>query len=199
MLLRQLSLGYYAARRFDQAETVALQAVDLRVLPDVVLQDAARAALGAGDLDAAVAHLRIASRRGPASRRSFHRWTLGSILCLAGRYAESEHALERALRWATTDRPLYRAHLALVRTAAGRSPKDLGATMKKLAALPAGRGYGRFILGHLSYAAGAWSSARRLLRAFISRIERSGPVLSLALEGELRLSRATLAKMAPPS
>jgi tetratricopeptide (TPR) repeat protein len=195
MLLRQLYLSQYEERSFANARATARQALELGVLADVIHQDAARAAMGAGDIDAAVVHLRVAARRGPASRRCFHLWTLGSLMFLAGRYAESASALERAVRWATRDKPLYRAHLALVRIAAGEPSGDLRSAIEELAAAPCGQGYGRFVLGHLSYAAGAWDSARRLLEAFIDRTERSRPALALALDGELRMSRATLAKM----
>ncbi|MGH7294296.1 MAG: tetratricopeptide repeat protein, partial [Polyangiaceae bacterium] len=85
MLLRQLYLSLYETRRFARALAVALQALELRVLDDVLHQDAARAALAAGDVDAAVAHLRMAARRGPASRRPFHLWTLGGTLFMAHR------------------------------------------------------------------------------------------------------------------
>jgi tetratricopeptide (TPR) repeat protein len=195
MLLRQLYLSHYEARRFRRAEEVALQALRLDVLCDVFHQDAARAAVGSGDLDAAVAHLRVAARRGPASRRPFHLWTLGSLLFLAHRYAEASGALARAARWGTGDKPLYRAHLALVRIAAGEQVHDLSMTMEELAAAPCGQGYGRFVLGHLAYAAGAWGAARRFLDAFVRRTEGARPALALALDGELKMSRATLAKM----
>ncbi len=132
MLLRQLSLSLYEARRFEQALAVALQAIELGVLPDVLHQDAARAALASGDVDDAVSHLRIAARRGPASRRPFHLWTLGSVLFLAHRYAEATAALERAVRWGTRDKPLYKAHLALVRLAAGEAMPDLQSTIDDL-------------------------------------------------------------------
>jgi tetratricopeptide (TPR) repeat protein len=196
MLLRQLYLSYYAEGRFDRAHATAVQALGLGVLADVIHQDAARAALGAGDLDAAVAHLRVAARRGPPSRRCFHHWTLGSVFFLAGRYVESAGALERAIRWATRDKPLYRAHLTLVRIAACEPVDDLRASIEELAVAPCGQGYGRFVLGHLSYAAGAWDSARRFLQAFIERTEGSRPELALSLDGELKMSRATLAKIA---
>ncbi len=196
MLLRQLYLSLYESRRFEQAREVALQAIELRVLPDVLQQDAARAALGAGDVDAAIAHLRVAARRGPASRRPFHLWTLGSALFLAQRYVEAIAVLERAVRWGTRDRPLYRAHLALVRLAAGEAVSDLQETIDELAAAPCGQGYGRFVLGHLAYAAGAWPAARRYLGAFVARTDASRPATAIALEGELELARATLAKMA---
>jgi tetratricopeptide (TPR) repeat protein len=199
MLLRQLSLALYEQGRFERALEIVTQALELGVLTDVIHQDAARAALGAGRVDAAVSHLRAAARRAPASRRSFHCWTLGGLFFLLHRYDEAEAALERAIRWGTRDRPLYRGHLALARLAAGRPVDDLRETIAELAAAPCGQGYGRFVLGHLAYAAGAWQIARRFLEAFVLRAERSRPALSFALAGELEMSRVTLTKMATPS
>jgi tetratricopeptide (TPR) repeat protein len=197
MLLRQLYLSLYEGRHFRKAHTIALQALELDVLPDVLNQDAARAALASGDLDAALAHLRAAARRGPASRRPFHLWTLGGTLFLAQRYAEAAAALRRAARWGTKDRPLYRAHLALSRLAAGERllERDLQETINALAEAPCGQGYGRFVLGHLAYAAGEWVAARRYLEAFLKRTSASRPALGIALEGEVRMARATLSKM----
>ncbi len=195
MLLRQLYLSLYEGRRFRQAHTVALQALELDVLSDVLNQDAARAALGSGQLEAALSHLRAAARRGPASRRPFHLWTLGSALFLAHRYAEASAALRRAARWGTTDKPLYRGHLALSRIAAGEVVRDLDETMHSLAEAPCGQGYGRFILGHLAYAAGHWNAARRYLEAFVKRTSTSRPALGIALEAEVRMARATLGKI----
>ncbi len=195
MLLRQLYLSLFEGRRFQQAHTVALQALELDVLADVLNQDAARAALASGDLEAALSHLRAAARRGPASRRPFHLWTLGGTLFLAQRYAEAASALSRAARWGTRDKPLYRAHLALARMAAGERVDDLQETITQLAEAPCGQGYGRFILGHLAYAAGEWPAAKRYLEAFLKRTTSSRPALGIALEGEVRMTRATLAKM----
>ena len=196
MLLRQLYLSHFETRRFRAAHETAVQAIELDVLSDVLQQDAARAALAAGDVDAAVAHLRLAARRGPASRRPFHLWTLGSVLFLAHRYSEAIAVLTRAVRWATLDRPLYRAHLALVRLALGDRVDELQSTIDELAAATCGQGYGRFVLGHLAYATGAWSPARRYLEVFVRRTEAASPSLGIALAGELRMARATLAKMA---
>lgn len=195
MLLRQLYLSLFEGRRFRQAHTVALQALELDVLADVLNQDAARAALASGDLESALAHLRAAARRGPASRRPFHLWTLGSALFLAQRYAEAAAALSRAARWGTKDKPLYRAHLALALISAGEPAPDLQETINELAEAPCGQGYGRFVLGHLAYAAGEWAVAKRYLEAFLKRTEASRPALGIALEGEVRMTRATLAKM----
>ena len=195
MLLRQLYLSLYEARRFRQALAIALQALRLDVLPDVLNQDAARAALASGDLEAALVHLRAAARRGPASRRPFHLWTLGSTLFLARRYPEATAALRRATRWGTNDKPLYRAHLALSQIAGGEHVDGLQEVITSLAEAPCGQGYGRFVLGHLAYAAGEWAAARRYLEAFIKRTSSSRPALGIALEAEVRMTRATLAKM----
>jgi tetratricopeptide (TPR) repeat protein len=196
MLLRQLYVALFELRRFRDAREIAESAVELRVMPDVIHHDAARAAFAAGDLDAAVEHLRSAARRAPASRRSFHWWTLGSTLFHAERYEESAAALERAVRWATTDRPLYRAQLALVRIAAGVHDTDVQGAIDDLAAAPCGQGYGRFVLGHLAYAAREFRAARQYLDAFVRRTESSPAPTAIALEPELKMAKATLAKMA---
>jgi tetratricopeptide (TPR) repeat protein len=195
MLLHQLHLSYFEDRSFVRAFEVARQAIELGVLPDVLHQDAARAALAAGDVDAGLDHLRLAARRGPASRRPYHLWSLGSTLFLAHRYAEAIAALERAARWGTHDKPLYRAHLALVRLATGERVADLQPTIDALAAAPTAQGYGQFVLGHLAYVSGAWEAARRYLRAFVRRTASGRPAQAIALDGELAMARATLAKI----
>jgi tetratricopeptide (TPR) repeat protein len=195
LLLRQLYMSHYEAGRFGRARELAEDALALRVMLDVFHHDAGEAALGEGALDAGLAHLRLAARSAPVGRRSFHLWTLGSALFLAGRYAEAGATLERAARRATRQRPLFRGHLALVRMAAGEAVDGLQTTIDELLAAPCGRGYGRFVLGHLAYAAGSWDAARRFLRAFVRRTEEGGPGRRHALRGELAMSRATLAKM----
>jgi tetratricopeptide (TPR) repeat protein len=195
MLLHQLHLSYFEEGHFVRALEVARQAIELGVLTDVLHQDAARAAFAAGDVDAGLVHLRVAARRGPASRRPYHLWSLGSALFLAHRYAEAIAALERAARWGTQDKPLYRAHLALARLATGERVTDLQPTIDALAAAPTARGYGQFVLGHLAYVSGARDAARRYLRAFVRRTVSGRPALAIALGGELAMARATLAKI----
>ncbi len=195
MLLRQLYLALFESRRFDRAREVAESAIDLRVMRDVMHHDAARAATAAGDIDVAIEHLRSAARRAPASRRAFHWWTLGSTLFFSQRYDEAITALERAVRWSSADKPLYRAHLALVLVASGRAPNDLQETIDDLARAPSGQGYGRFVLGHLAYAAREFRSARKFLEAFIARAEKWSASTSIALEPEVRMTLATLSKM----
>ncbi|HWL84197.1 MAG TPA: tetratricopeptide repeat protein [Polyangiaceae bacterium] len=195
MLLRQLYLSHFETRRFRKAHEIALQAIELDVLTDVLHQDAARAVLATGDLERAILHLRAATRRGPASRRPFHLWTLGSILFLAQRYDEAISSLTRAARWGTREKPLYRAHLVLARIANGEQVLDISDAMLELARAPCGQGYGRFVLGHLAYAAGEWPAARRYLEAFVKRTETGGVARSIALEPEIRMARATIGKM----
>lgn len=195
MLLRQLYLSHYEVRHFEEAYAVILQGLDLDVLADVLHQDAARAALAEPNVTVALSHLRRAARCAPASRRPFHLWTLGSTLFLLHRYAEATVVLARAVRWATHDKPLYRAHLALVRIAMGQRVDDLQSTIDDLASAPCGQGYGRFVLGHLAYAARQWPAAQRYLQDFVRRTESSRPALAIALDAELRMARATLVKM----
>jgi tetratricopeptide (TPR) repeat protein len=195
MLLRQLYLAYFEARRFAKALEISRQALELDVLPDVVHQDAARAAQALGDVDAAAGHLRLAARSGPAKRRAFHWWTLGSLYLCAGRHADAISALTRAARWGTTDKPLYQGHLAVARCAAGEVVDDLSELIERLEQVPAGQGYGRFVLGHLAFHAGRRDDARRWLSAFVERSEGGRPALAIALDAEIALARATLAKL----
>jgi tetratricopeptide (TPR) repeat protein len=197
MLLRQLYLAHYEARRFEKALEIAEQMRTLDVLPDVAHQDAARAAQALGDVEAAAGHLRLAARVGPAKRRAFHWWTLGSLYFLAGRHDEAISALTRAARWGTTDKPLYQGHLAVVRCARGEEVPELPALIDRLIEAPSGQGYGRFVLGCLAYYGHRWEDARRWLSAFVARSEGGRAALALSLEGEIALARATLAQIPP--
>jgi tetratricopeptide (TPR) repeat protein len=196
MLLRQLYLAYYEERRFQRAAEVAEQLIQLRVLPDVAHQDAARAKQALGDVDAAAGHLRLAARLGPASRRAFHWWTLGSFYYLAHRYDEAMTAISRAARWGTTDKPLYQAHLAVVQCARGKPAPDLPALIERLSGAPSGQGYGRFILGQMAFYDGRQDEAKRYLEAFIKRSSGGRAVLAIALSGELEVAQQTLAALA---
>jgi tetratricopeptide (TPR) repeat protein len=196
MLLRQLYLALFEDLAFAEAYDVAVQAAGLGVLADVLLQDAARAALACRDLESALKHLRGAARNGPASRKPFHQWTLGAVLFLAQRYDEAIRALSQASRWGTRDKPLYRAHLALAKIAAGQRIDNIDTVFKELAEAPCGQGYGRFVLGHLAYAARERATAKRYLETFVKRTKSAPSLQAIALRGELQMSEATLAKMA---
>ncbi len=195
MLLRQLYLSHMESRRFTEALAVAEQMVDLDVMPDVARQDAARAHLGLGDVDAATRQLRLASRSCPPSRRAFHLWTLGSVLCLNGHAREAVSVLSRAVRWGTTDRPLYRAQLALARIACEEDPGDLDELRERLAEAPCGQGYGKFVLGELAYHARADEAAIGYLSEFIARSTSGRIALAVALEAEVRRARTLLRRL----
>jgi tetratricopeptide (TPR) repeat protein len=195
MLLRQLYMAHYETRRFRRALETARQALELRVMSDVLHQDAARAAQALGLVDDALGHLRLASRCGPASRRAFHLWTLGSVLFLAGRYREAIGALERAARWGTTDKPLYHAQVALVRLTKGEKVPKLSGIYRRLSEAACGHGYGRFVLGHLAFYLKREEQAKSHLQAFVERTTAGRPALVLSLAGEIELAKRTLALM----
>ncbi len=195
MLLRQLYLSHMEGRRFEEALGVAEEMLQLKVMPDVARQDAARACLGLADREGALAHLRLASRVSPPSRRSFHLWTLGSVLYLAGRHDEAIGALQRASRWGTTDRPLYQAQLALSRLASGESIGNLEEIRERLSEAPCGQGYGQFVLGELSHALGDDAKAREYLRGFVKRSTSGRVALAVALDGEIARAREILGRL----
>lgn len=195
MLLRQLYLAYFEERRFAKAVEVAEQALSLGVLPDVVHQDAARAYQALGDVESAAGHLRLAARVSPPRRRAFHWWTLGSLYHLSGRYREAISALERAARWGTTDKPLYRGHLAVVQCASGQHVDELPELIDRLAEAPAGQGYGRFVLGHMAYYDRRYEDARRHLEAFVRRSTTGRAAVAIALAGEIAEAKRTLGRI----
>jgi tetratricopeptide (TPR) repeat protein len=165
------------------------------VMPDVARQDAARACLGLGDREGAIVHLRIASRVSPPARRAFHLWTLGSVLFLAGQHREAAGALARAARWGTTDKPLYRAQLALARRAAGEPAGGLTAARERLEEAPCGQGYGQFVLGALAFEQGDHLAAERYLGTFVRRATGGRVALEVALAGEVAHARRLLRRI----
>lgn len=196
MLLRQLYLAHFEQRQFREAVLAVEQSLPLGVLSDVLHQDAARAAFALGDVDLAARHLRTAARVGPPSRRAFHWWTLGSLFYLAGRFADAIGALSRAARWGVRDKPLYEGHLAVARCASGERVTGLRATMKRLVEVPAGQGYGRFVLGLLAFHSKRPADARVHLEAFLSRTAERPRVSAIALDGECRHAENILAQLA---
>lgn len=198
MLLRQLYLSLYARKRFDEAYDVIAKAIDIDVLRDVMHQDAARAKQALGDINGAAGHLRLAARSAPPSRRAFHWWTLGSVFFLAERHEDAARALERAVRWATSEKPLYQGHLALAKLSAGRRVRGLAKLVDRLEDCPAGQGYGRFVLGHLAYARGHHAAATEYLQSFVER-SAGRDAMALALAAEVKMARATLRAIAAAS
>ena len=67
--------------------------------------------------------------------------------------------------------------------------------IERLASVPAGQGYGKFILGLLSHVHGNRRDARAYLQAFVERTEAGRPVTTIALDAELTRARRVLALM----
>ncbi len=185
MLLRQLYMANFEQRRFRRALDLAEDALELSVMPDVLHQDAARAAVALRRIDRALGHLRLAARKAPAQRRAFHHWTLGCLLHLLGRYDEASGSLLRAARWGTTDKPLYKAHAVLARLSNGERPRGAKRAYSDLMDAPCGQGYGRFVLGQLAHKLGREDDAARHLDAFVRRTRSARPALEISLAGEL--------------
>jgi tetratricopeptide (TPR) repeat protein len=197
MLLRQLYLSHMESERFEAASEIAQAAVELGVMADVACQDLARAYLGLGRHREAVEQLRRASRIGPASRRAFHLWTLGSVLFFRDDYAGAAVAFARAVRWGTTARPLYEAQLALARLAAEPETYSLAAAKlaerrEALEAAPSGQGYGRFVLGEIAYRQGDREAAVSYLEEFVQRVDNGRVALRVGLTAELTRARSLL-------
>lgn len=206
MLLRQLYLSQMESEHFDAARQTATEVLELGLLPDVACQDLARAQLALGHYREAVEELRRASRVGPASRRAFHLWTLGSTLYFGQEYAAAVTALQRAVRWGTTARPLYRAQLLLARldlhrlrsggkTMPARVATSLAQARKELEPAACGQGYGRYVLGELAHRQGDMAAARRYLEEFIQRSDSARVAQRVALSAELARARHLLSTL----
>jgi tetratricopeptide (TPR) repeat protein len=195
LLLRQLFLAEFEDERYADALAIAERMIDLEELADVARQDAARACLALGELEAAIGHLRIAARVCPPSRRPFHDWTLGSLLYLTGQAEAAVAALSRAARWATTQKPLYEAQLGLALRAAGRSAPDLEGLRRALDSSPCADGYGQLVLGELGYLLGDHARATDCLQSFVARVSESRPAKAATLATELTHARDLLARL----
>ncbi len=201
MLLRQLYLSQLESGLLEAACATAREVLKLGVLPDVACQDLARAQLASGHYREAVEELRRASRTGPASRRAFHLWTLGTTLYFGQEYAAAANALERAVRWGTTARPLYRAQLLLARLAQGRkntvarTATALAQARHELEDSACGQGYGRYVLGELAHRQGDLAAARRFLEEFIQRSDTGRAAQRVALSAELARARHLLSTL----
>jgi tetratricopeptide (TPR) repeat protein len=197
LLLRQLYLSQMESEQFASAAETARTVLELGVLPDVAAQDLARAHLALGNTAEAIEELRRASRVGPASRRAFHLWTLGTILYFREDHAGAASAFERAVRWATTARPLYRAQLLLARLALGRkgSARALAAARQELEGAACGQGYGRYVLGELAHRQGDVRATRAFLEEFIARSAAGRVALRVSLGSELARARQLLSAL----
>lgn len=191
LLLRELFKSHVYARRPRSAHAVAKKMVRLGALPEVAHADLGRASASLGWFVRASQAYRLAARFAPAHRRALHWGACAAALHHAGRHDEALAALERAVRWSTTTRPLHRAHAALVQLDRGREVEDLAALTEELSEAKCGEGYGRYVLGLLAEARGDRVAAVGYLREFVTR--NHGDLLKAAtLTGELARARRVL-------
>ena len=195
LLLRQRYLGHLEQGAPQQALDAIEQALRIGELEDVCHQDAARALVLLGRWNDAAGHLRLAARVCPAERRAFHLWTLGSGLFLEGQLQEAEMTMRKAMRWATTERPLVAAQLTLVLLAQGKPTPPLHRVIEDLEGVPGSQGYGRFVLGLLYDHAGNPKRATEHLQAFVERTERGRVATRLSLDRELTYAKRMLTKL----
>jgi tetratricopeptide (TPR) repeat protein len=166
--------------------------VDLGTLGDVARQDAARAALGVDDIDAAIGHLRIAARVCPPDRRAFHYAHLGTLLRFDGQMDQAIEAFKKAIRWATEDRDLYLAQQTLAEVALGHTTVDLEGLRERLGNDDPMKAYSLWILGELCLVLGDTESGATYLRRFLSRQTDAPRAKTLALKGEVAHASALL-------
>lgn len=201
MLLRQLYLSHMEGGRFVEALQVARAAARIADMPDVACQDVARALIGCDDIAGATLEMRRAGRLAPASRRSFHYWTLGATLYLSGLEESSIPVFEKAVRWGTTACPLYAAQLALAMRAVAADrvypcALALEELRQDLSQAACGQGYGRFVLGEISHVLGDCEAAQSYLQDFARSAESGRKALAVGLTLELKRVRELLAVMA---
>lgn len=195
LLLRQIYLAHLESRRFRQAADIARRAASIGPLQDVACHDASRALMAMGEIDGAIEQQRLAARAAPAERRSFHYWSLGTLLHQAGRHEDAISALRRGERWAHDDRALLRAHRAWVRLEVGHPVRHLADIITELERSRASKGYGQLVLGMLRHHMGDHRAAAVHLRAFLRRNAAADPAKAITLRDELRRARQTLAEL----
>jgi tetratricopeptide (TPR) repeat protein len=195
LLLRQLYLAYLDSHRLREAAEIAIEMARIGPLKDVAHCDASRAFQALGDMEGAIAHQRLAARWSPAPRRSFHYWSLATLLHFHGELDGAIAALQRGERWAHADRPLLRAHRAWIRLEAGEGVRRLDQIVRDLERSKAREGYGQLVLGMLHHQMGDARKAAVHLRAFLRRNASADTAKALSLREELARARAVLASI----
>lgn len=193
---RHRYLRALAADRFDEAlEAARAAARHAETLADIGHCDAARVLAATGRWAEAIDEQRRAARTAPASRRSFHLWTLGAFEQFAGRHAAALRTFRRAETWAARGRALVRAHAAYCMLEAGMAAPRLRAVTTALARSPSREGYGQFLLGMIAWHVGDRARASVHLRAFLRRNAAVDRAKAIGLREELRRAREVLARI----
>lgn len=201
LLLREVFRSHLHARRLRCAHAIARKMVRLGAMPEVAYADLGRACAALEWWARAAQAYRIAARHAPARRRSMHWSSVASALHHAGDHEAALAALDRALRWALTTRPLHRAHAALIRLDGGARPEDLAdldEVIGDLECARCGEGYGRYVTGLLYAARGDAARARRHLRHFLRR-NVGDPMREATLGAEIARVRRTLRALRAPA
>ncbi len=198
LLWRELYLADFALGEYSNALQSAVRGADCGEMVDVFFQDAANAALAMGKPSLALNYLGRATSTAPLRRRGFHLWSRGALHYVLGNLPRASFDLRRAVRSAPENDPLALAHLALVEVSRGNEVESLSEIVKALLDSPARDGYGRFVLGHLAYAAGDKRASSRYLSAFADYVSGTDGPTRAHLAGELAMTRATLAKLDAP-
>jgi len=193
LLLRQLYLAKLEAQEFQKAAEIAQQAAQVGPLRDIAHHDAARALAAAGDLKAAAAEQKKAAEAAPSVRRSFHLWSLATLLAFLGDFDGALDVFDQAEDYADRDLPLIRAHRALVALEAGRAVQGLSEIREQLQHAKCREGYGRYVLGMIAFELGDRAQASIHLRAFLNRNAAADKAKTLTLREEFRRARAALA------
>jgi tetratricopeptide (TPR) repeat protein len=195
LLWRQVYTARLEQRRFRQALEATERMVDVGVLRDVSMHDAARAHSALGDFDRAIAMQRGAARASHPERRSFHLWSLATLQHFAGYPDDALSTLVRAMRCSTRDRALLSAHALYVRLETGRPARSAERIVTMLRESPSREGYGRFLLGMIAYHQGDQATARTELGAFVARHHDADAARLITLREELRRARMALGRL----
>jgi tetratricopeptide (TPR) repeat protein len=185
LLLRQLYLAHLERAEFAAARSVAEQMIAIGEMLETVMHDAARACMAQGDLTAAAGYLRLAARHGPPHRRALHLWTLGRALYLGRQYGGALAAFRRALRWASTNQELYRAHAELARFHLGE-PAQLRRAYEELGAAEPLPLYAEFLGGEFLRLLQEPRLACSLWREFLRQAPQAPLEIAVGLRAEVR-------------
>jgi tetratricopeptide (TPR) repeat protein len=194
LLLREIYRAHLHARRLRSAHAVAKKMVKLGVATEIAHVDFGRACAALGWWHGAAQAYRIAARNAPAARRAMHWGAVAVALHHGGLFDDALSALERAVRWSLSTRPLHRAYTALVQIDAGRNPnavENLSEMIHELECARCGEGFGRYVLGLLHAARGEDARAIEHLQHFLKR-NTDDPLRSITLAAEVRRARAAL-------
>ncbi|MDP3275189.1 MAG: tetratricopeptide repeat protein [Deltaproteobacteria bacterium] len=191
LLLREMFKAHLRSNRPRSAHAIARKMIRLGTLSEVAHADHGRASVALGWFAQAAQSYRLAARFAPANRRAVHWAACGMALWHAARFVEAQSAIERALRWSTTTRPLHRAQLALLAIELGEVPEDLHAITADLDASRVAEGYGKYILGLLAHQRGDSAKMRVFLQAFVERSVRD-PLRAATLAGEIQTAQRLL-------